>query len=229
MTITESYYKKLTQLKDPEITKLPSDNCTNANIASPNLYNTSVDRLYNKTEIKDTKQITESQQFLIRTQQHLIQQLCCNTAILWTSWDSLRHALLQFIVVIPTISLNLLKLSSFSGFVIISATWSAMLQYSKSTVFSLHNLSRIEILYLYVYFFHEELGFFESFMVELLSHKIAVAFSCFSPIVSSILLSHTAWQLLADAAMNFASAVDRETTGYFLEHQPTAPDPSLNT
>jgi len=61
--------------------------------------------------------------------------------------------------------------------------------------------------------------FFANSMVDLLSTRITVPFSCFNSSFLKRFLRQTAWQTLQDAATYFTSHVDSVTMGCFFESQ----------
>jgi len=63
-------------------------------------------------------------------------------------------------------------------------------------------------------------------MVELLSQKIVVAFSCVNCSSSRILLNQTAWQAQVVATTNSALVLDKVTIFCFLEDHETTVVPS---
>lgn len=65
-------------------------------------------------------------------------------------------------------------------------------------------------------------GFFDNLIAELLSQNNISGPCCVHFTSSKILLSQIRWQAHAAAAINYASVVDKVTTGCFFEDQETA-------
>ena len=128
---------------------------------------------------------------------------------------------------IPSLSRNFKNTSNLSGFVIISESCSCVLQCTSSTFPSLvksrkkWNFTSICLLLPCM------IGFFDSFMAELLSQKMVVHLLWKCPSFSRTRLNQTPWHAQYAAAMNSASVVDRVTISCFFEDQETGPVPSM--
>jgi len=124
---------------------------------------------------------------------------------------------------------NFKNTSNLSSFVMMSATWSWVLQWLKLTTLSLTNSRRKWNLISMCLLLLWRTGFLKSFMLELLSHRIVVHFSCTQPSFSKTLLNQTHWQTYKVATMYSTLVVDKLTTSYFLDDHDTAPELSMNT